>query len=58
MVCARPRSPDNGKVLGTDFSYKEAIQYMCNPGFKMTGADTRVCQADGKWGGEEPLCEG
>ena len=34
------------------------VEYKCEEGFSLTGSSTRVCRSDGKWSGEEPLCEG
>ena len=57
-MCARPDAPENGQVLGTDFSFGAAIQYICNPGFTIDGTESRTCQQDGQWGGVKPTCKG
>ena len=32
--------------------------YYCDEGFRLSGEDTRVCQASGFWRGRDPTCEG
>ena len=46
----------NGTVtFSTEFN-SEAT-YTCDTGFDLLGNNTRTCQADRRWSGEEPLCE-
>jgi CUB/sushi domain-containing protein len=30
--------------------------YTCNDNYQLMGASTRMCQPDGTWSGEEPMC--
>ena len=33
------------------------VVYKCDEGYSLIGPSKRVCQSNGKWSGEEPLCE-
>uniref|UniRef100_T1IJ81 Sushi domain-containing protein n=1 Tax=Strigamia maritima TaxID=126957 RepID=T1IJ81_STRMM len=36
--------------------YDTIVNYKCDSGFEMFGSNSRKCQLDGKWTGEEPVC--
>ena len=37
-------------------TFGSVATYMCNDSFMLTGTDTRTCQADGTWSGDNPTC--
>jgi len=45
-------------LLGDDGvpSYEDTCSFTCNIGFKLTGSDTRTCQSDESWSGNEAKC--
>lgn len=43
------------RLFGTEYGSK--AEFTCNEGFKLTGASTRTCDADGQWSDESPRCE-
>ncbi|XP_028973250.2 sushi, von Willebrand factor type A, EGF and pentraxin domain-containing protein 1 isoform X3 [Esox lucius] len=47
----------NASIHGDSFVYLGQLRYECSSGFVLKGGDTRTCQADGKWDGENPQCE-
>ena len=54
--------PNNGMIncsLGDDgaFSYEDTCNITCNKGFVLNGYDTRTCQSDGSWSGNDTTCE-
>ena len=49
-------SPMNGNVT-FDTEFNSQATYTCDPEFDLVGNDTRTCQADRSWSGEEPICE-
>ncbi|XP_026155176.1 sushi, von Willebrand factor type A, EGF and pentraxin domain-containing protein 1 isoform X2 [Mastacembelus armatus] len=57
VSCGDPGTVPNCTTHGDAFVYPGVLQYECNPGFVLTGSDTLVCQADGKWNGQKPQCE-
>ncbi|XP_074641314.1 sushi, von Willebrand factor type A, EGF and pentraxin domain-containing protein 1-like [Tubulanus polymorphus] len=58
-TCQSLASPSNGKVaLSDSLSYGSTATYSCSSCYKLTGKSTmRICKADGKWTGLEPVCE-
>jgi len=56
--CSRPEQLQNGTVSYDGTGYNMLVEYKCDEGFSLIGSSTRVCKTDGKWSGEEPVCEG
>ena len=55
-------SPANGEIVSCS-SDSEGVGYegdtcsfTCNTGYELTGSDTRTCQSDGGWSGNDDLC--
>ena len=36
--------------------YEDTCSFTCNIGYELTGSDTRTCQSDGSWSGNEVFC--
>lgn len=55
-TCIELQNPDNGiiELLGTEFG--DVATYSCSIGFRLSGDQTRRCQSNGQWSGEEPAC--
>ena len=52
-------NPDNGRVdfsAGTTFG--STATYECTRPFAVNGTESRLCQANGTWSGEDPVCTG
>lgn len=45
------------KYLNQSTYLGSQIQFICSPGYRLTGTLTRECMADGKWNGHSPKCE-
>ena len=59
--CSQLMDPNNGIIscsLGNDGipSYEDICSFTCNPGFELTSNDTRICQNDGSWSGNDDVC--
>jgi len=37
-------------------SYEDTCSFSCNTGYELTGSDTRTCQSNGNWSGNETMC--
>ncbi|CAH1243596.1 CR1 [Branchiostoma lanceolatum] len=55
--CGQPDSIENGIMIGIFLTYQSSVQYHCEQGYTLVGASSRVCQANGRWGGDAPYCE-
>ena len=56
--CPNLSAPAHGSVdyiSGVDVG-SQAI-YSCEQGYSLVGISTRVCQSDGTWSGQPPLCQ-
>ena len=61
VKCSSLTNPDNGMIncsLGDDGvpSYEDTCGFTCNTGYELTGSDTRTCQSDGSWSGNDGVC--
>ncbi|KAH3700404.1 hypothetical protein DPMN_075380 [Dreissena polymorpha] len=55
--CGPLPAPSEGTVTsqkGT--TYGQTARYTCNPGYQLLGATTRLCQENGLWTEETPVC--
>ena len=34
----------------------DTCSFTCNTGYELTGSDTRTCQSDGSWSGNDDVC--
>ena len=46
----------HGKVMGTTYEYGSTLQFSCNSGFSLNGADTVHCSETGTWSHPLPVC--
>ena len=61
VPCTSLNDPNNGTItcsLGYDGvpSYEDNCSFTCNTGYQLTGSDTRICQSNGSWSGNEAIC--
>uniref|UniRef100_A0AAR2KCJ7 Sushi domain-containing protein n=1 Tax=Pygocentrus nattereri TaxID=42514 RepID=A0AAR2KCJ7_PYGNA len=52
------KPPANGRMLGRVFRVGHEVHFLCSPGFRLTGAETRVCLDSLAWSGEQAACKG
>ena len=56
--CGRLNAPGNGVIVVRDTTLGAVAIYTCDPSFRLVGVESRVCQENGSWSGETPICEG
>lgn len=58
--CGNPGRLQNGKVvLATNATYYGAAAlYECHENWQLDGVSRRLCQDDGTWSSEAPVCKG
>ena len=55
--CGGLSSPQNGQVILTNTTFGSIATYLCDEGFNLIGDMQRMCQSNGEWSGNEPICE-
>ena len=43
--------------MSSESQESDEALYTCDSGFTLIGNNRRVCQANGTWSGQEPVCE-
>ena len=61
VTCPSLSGPSNGMIncsLGDDgvASSGDTCSFTCDTGYELTGSDTRTCQSDGSWSGNDDVC--
>ena len=56
MSCGTLDGPDNGAISCTGSVYEDTCSFTCDYGYELTGSDTRTCQSDRSWSGDETVC--
>ena len=54
--CGFLTAPPNGSTLLSNTTFGSIASYSCDTGYNLIGSSTVVCQADGEWSGEIPVC--
>ncbi|KAF7653230.1 hypothetical protein LDENG_00085810 [Lucifuga dentata] len=55
--CPYPEPVQNGELYYEDTIYRSTVNYTCNEGYTMTGANSTVCLASGTWSSPAPECK-
>ena len=59
LDCGTLSEPVNGGIDLSGGTLVGAVAiYTCDPSFRLIGVESRVCQENGSWSGETPICEG
>jgi len=57
LRCESPKPLLNGRYELSPFNtFGAKLRYTCDDGFTLIGLAERVCQGDGYWSGEAPVC--
>ena len=61
VQCYNLSIPDSGNMscpsgkVGIGYT-GDTCSFTCNIGYELTGSDTRTCQRDGSWSGNDSVC--
>lgn len=55
--CPELPKPPLGEVVVSDRHFGSRATYHCPHGYHVVGLQSRLCQADGQWAGQEPTCK-
>ena len=47
----------NGRVVTTNTTVGSTARYICNLGLVIEGDESRTCQPNREWSGQEPICK-
>ncbi|XP_064484486.1 sushi, von Willebrand factor type A, EGF and pentraxin domain-containing protein 1-like [Ornithodoros turicata] len=56
--CESPGIPDNGLKMGSSYGPGAEVYFSCNPGYRLRGNDTILCDHRGFWSHPRPTCIG
>lgn len=56
--CGFPGYFPRGRIHGRSYLYGDEIHYSCADGYELRGNPHRICNSDGKWFGQPPICIG
>ncbi|KAG8437303.1 hypothetical protein GDO86_008128 [Hymenochirus boettgeri] len=54
--CPRLKAPRHGRVLGGKLKPGHEVHFLCDPGYRLLGSETRMCQSNQTWNGETAIC--
>ena len=57
VKCPKLKSPLNGIINATGFSFKDEVVFSCLPGYIMNGVSRIWCRSTGLWTMDPPVCE-
>uniref|UniRef100_A0A667ZKN9 Sushi, von Willebrand factor type A, EGF and pentraxin domain-containing protein 1 n=1 Tax=Myripristis murdjan TaxID=586833 RepID=A0A667ZKN9_9TELE len=56
IFCGPPKVPTDIIVKGGEYTFNNEIELSCLPGFLLKGKSVSICQADGTWSHNSPIC--
>ena len=56
VECSDPGPLVNGHTMGNNFTYGSTVIFSCDIGYELQGNETALCQANGQWSNNIPLC--
>ena len=56
VECGELVTPANGKKHGDVRTYAATVSFSCDIGHVLTGSANRSCRADGRWSGNDTVC--
>ncbi|XP_072319033.1 beta-2-glycoprotein 1-like [Eucyclogobius newberryi] len=57
VQCSNPDPPMNGNLYYENTLYQSIVNYTCDDGYILKGANNASCLADGRWSAQEPQCK-
>ncbi|KAJ1081865.1 hypothetical protein NDU88_002038 [Pleurodeles waltl] len=55
--CPALAAPVNGKKLGRKAVVGHEVHFLCEPGYQLIGSESRTCQDNRTWTGQQPHCK-
>ena len=56
VVCDKPVSVDNGRLVEGKHTFGSMVEYRCDHGYNLLGYDQLWCMATGRWNATVPTC--
>ena len=59
MNCQGENAVRNGDLIySAGTTYTSVAEITCHEGYELIGSSVRVCQDNGEWAGDPPICRG
>ncbi|XP_032226040.1 mannan-binding lectin serine protease 1 isoform X1 [Nematostella vectensis] len=55
--CPELGAPEHGHMRSSGFSFKDTLQFKCDPGYRIRGSAVRECLNSGGWSGVRTSCQ-
>ncbi|KAG8562407.1 hypothetical protein GDO81_015666 [Engystomops pustulosus] len=54
--CPPLKPPRHGRVLGRKLKAGHELHFLCDPGYQLTGSESRTCMNNQTWSGQPAIC--
>ncbi|XP_074078926.1 fibulin-7-like [Macrotis lagotis] len=56
-TCPHLAMPAHGRKLGRKVGIGHEVHFLCDTGFQLVGSESRLCQENRTWSGQQPFCK-
>ncbi|XP_069822466.1 fibulin-7-like isoform X2 [Dendropsophus ebraccatus] len=54
--CPQLKPPHHGRILGKKLKVGHELHFFCDPGYQLTGSESRTCMDNLTWSGQPAIC--
>lgn len=54
--CPQLKPPHHGRILGRKLKMGHELHFLCDPGYHLTGSESRTCMDNHTWSGHPAIC--
>ncbi|XP_056381424.1 fibulin-7-like isoform X2 [Hyla sarda] len=55
--CPQLKPPRHGRILGRKLKVGNELHFLCDPGYQLTGSESRTCMDNQTWSGQPAICK-
>ncbi|CAJ0961174.1 unnamed protein product, partial [Ranitomeya imitator] len=56
--CPQLKPPRHGRILGRKLKLGHELHVLCDPGYQLSGSESRTCTENQTWSGQPAVCSG